>query len=234
MHQSNADPVASVDEQVILSQTQELCRLLNVSPFKFNPYRIDWQDHVNHGKVVVPVIMADECCIDPSLVTLQKDLKDVLSPSDWKPLIASSLFYAFRNKAKLRRKLLVKVVVPAATITIVVGIVLGILAFYFLTPFFPLWLGSLPLLPLGLFLAAYLASFPRAATMIRRAKLESDLDAARSFGREDLLESLKKVERLHLDSIERYENRSPSKFLTRPTPRQRIDNLRSASLLPSY
>jgi len=208
--------------------------LLNVSPFKFIPYRIDWQDYVNHYKAVVPVIMADECCIDPSLVTLQKDLKDVLSPSDWKPLIASSLFYAFRNKAKLRRKLLVKVVVPAATITIVVGIVLGILAFYFLTPFFPLWLSGLPLLPLGLFLAAYLASFPRAATMIRRAKLESDLDAAPSFGREDLLESLKKVERLHLDSIERYENRSPSKFLTRPTPRERIDNLMSANLLPSY
>ena len=122
MDQSDADSVASVDEQVILSQTQELCRLLHISPFKFNPYRIDWQETVNHYKAVVPVIMADECCVDPSLVTLQKDLRGALRPQDWKPLIASSLLYAFKNKRKLRRDLLTKVVAPAAAIWIFIPV----------------------------------------------------------------------------------------------------------------
>jgi len=225
MDQSDADPVASVNEQVILSQTQELCRLLHVSPFKFNPYRIDWQETVNHYKAVVPVIMADECCVDPSLVTLQKDLRGALRPEDWKPLIASSLLYAFKNKRKLRRDLLTKVVAPAAAIWIGVGVVLIVLAFSYLTSY-PV---GFYFLLLGLFLVPYLVNFPKAAIIIRRAKLESDLEVARTFGRDELLVSLKKVERMHLTSIERFEKRSTSRFLSQPTIRQRIDNLLSAN-----
>ncbi len=193
----------------ILEFTKQLCSRLNISQFKYNPYRIDWADKVNTGNTSVKVRLADQCYFDPSLVTLEKGARDKLTPDDWKALVAGELCYKFSVKPRGHRQFVLRKALP-------VGLVFGFLEaliFYLTLPYFFFageWFG--PLLSFG---TTILVIFFIPAVILGRLaspgdksdRKEADEFAAGIVGRDKLLQALRTAE--SLDIQDGYSRPSP-------------------------
>ncbi|HVH15621.1 MAG TPA: hypothetical protein VNA15_07895 [Candidatus Angelobacter sp.] len=86
----------------ILQITSELRQQLNVT--NYNPTSVTWKYEVakrtRYG-FVMRVLPWDQCVPDRNTVILPDSVRDKLEPDEWRPIIASALFY----KKKLRTRL---------------------------------------------------------------------------------------------------------------------------------
>ncbi len=188
------------EDKTILADTKDLCQRLGISPVKFNPYRVEWLDRIPRDEAGrVPVLGAEQCTVDPSLITLQKSLKGKLDPKDWKPLIASTLILKYRLMGEVTRRVFLRVVLPVSTTFVILAVALG----YLLLPFLDTWPQVWPFLYMfAVFLSALVTILVLASPSVERAVLEADRHAAAFVGRRELRDSLRKVESLGLESME--------------------------------
>ena len=221
---SPLDGTCTLSDTEILEFTKQLCSRLNISQFKYNPYRIDWADKVNIYKSTVNVKLADYCYIEPSLVTLERGARDQLSSDDWKALIASELCYKFAVKPLGHRHFVLRTALP---VCLVFGL-LEVLIFIFTLPYVVTgeWFGR----PLGLvliippiFIAAVILG-KLALPGAKRDRREADKVAAEIVGKNKLLQALRTAETLGMQDPARA-RRLRSSIMNLLSERERINNL---------
>jgi|SRR2546427_2147004 len=220
-----------MSEGDILEFTKQLCSRLNISQLKYNPYRVDWADKVNAYGNSVKVRLANQCYLDPSLVTLEKGARDHLSSDDWKALIASELCYNFSVKPRGHRHFVLRKALPVC----LVFALLEALTFYFTLPYFFLageWFG--PLLSFGttilvVFFIPGVILGRLASPGDKKDRREADKVATEIVGRDKLLQALRTAERLDIQDPARA-RRLRSSTLNRMSEQERINNLQGSTV----
>lgn len=107
-------PELDAYDQEIVKSTLELRDELKIPETKYNPYRIEWLDKLpGQEKSQLGVYSTDFLTIDPSLITLQKSLREQLEPENWKALIASQLEYRFVTQRPFRTRVIYRSAIPA-------------------------------------------------------------------------------------------------------------------------
>lgn len=195
-------PTIAADEQDILRIANELIEQLNISSFK--PVSVSWAEylpltlHDNESNILPE--MAGMAQRDVPIgwivftwdsVLLPTEMKGKLDPEEWRPLLASSLIY----EAKLRAKR------NLGTILVSTPLVLDALGWWELfavsTPALGIPVLLLILDIVGLFAAVILSGF-LAKSFSSRLRLRADTLAAEHVGRERLVGVLEKMKALGL------------------------------------
>lgn len=150
-------------------------------------------------------------------------MQAVLTPEEWKPLIGSSLLTASWAKPRA-----VKTIVGSILITVGIYVLILLLATMtsvlgsagsFLDSFVPLYFG------LWIVLAVVIALYY--APSAHRAYLKADLQVAAILGTENFLATLKKIESMGFDDVERRDMKTSK--IKQPSVRERIQNLESGT-----
>ncbi len=227
---SPLDGTCTLSDTEILEFTKQLCSRLNISQFKYNPYRIDWADKVNTSETSVKVRLADQCYFEPSLVTLEKGASDKLSSDDWKALIAGELCYKFSVKPLGHRDFALRKALPVCLIFAL----LEVLIFYLTLHYFSAgeWFGELlqfgtTILVIFFIPAVILGRL--ASPGDRKDRREADRVAGEIVGRDKLLQALRTAERLEIQDPARA-RRLRSSTLNRMSEQERINNLQGSTV----
>ena len=177
----------------------------------------------------VKVRFADQCYFEPSLVTLEKGVRDQLSPDDWKALIASELCYKFSIKPKGHRHFVLRTAFPVC----LVFCLLETLIFYFtLVIFAGKWFGELVSWVIMIFVIFFIPAAILARLALpgdKRDRIEADKVAAEIVGRDKLLQALRRAESLDIQDPARV-RRLRSSTLNRISEQERINNLQGPTL----
>src|SRR5215472_7922760 len=78
----------------ILNILRDLCQRLNINDY--NPTSITWKSEVEKRGRSGPyyeMLPYDECILEKNTVMLPEDMREHIEPDEWKPIIASALFY---------------------------------------------------------------------------------------------------------------------------------------------
>lgn len=171
----------------------------------------------------IGLVLPDQPAFRGTTMILAIDAKEELTTEDWRPLIASSIFYD--KKFRLRRRLGTLTLVLSIILTIAGAVLFSILVVPNLPrpggPSTGRGLGGLLLfvtLGLGFAFAALLAPY------MRSLRFHADRLAILALGMGDeLVKVLMKIDAMALPVLQR----QASRFSQRPTPRQRIRRLSS-------
>jgi len=193
------------DDARILTITRELCRDLRL---KFDPHTLYYVVWVKFGGI--RAAPSDQCLMGEKgarrgWVHLPAVLRGRLTPSEWKPLIASSLICSFdpRFRRKYRFRFLV---IPLTALAILVADVVLYRLFYgefsvassaterFLLLQFPILL-----FPIGFLIVFAVRKWNMS---LRKNFLKADELAASILGKEQLLQTLTKIDSMGLSDIE--------------------------------
>jgi hypothetical protein len=231
-YSSPLDGTSTLLDTEILEFAKQLCSRLNISQLKYNPYRINWADKVNTYNTSVKVRLANHCYVEPSLVTLEKGVRDKLSSDDWKALIAGELCYKFSVKPRGHRDFVLRKALP---VCLVFGL-LEALIFYFTLPYF-FFAGEKfgPLLSFGttilvIFFIPAVILGRLASPGDKRDRKEADEVAAGIVGRDKLLQALRTAESLDIQDPVRARRLRSSTF-NRMSEQERINNLQNSTFL---
>jgi len=193
---SENDTRLGKEDAIILEIIQQICRRLNISQFKYNPYRIEWRD--SHGQQ----LLAHNSTIDPSLIILQENARGKLDPFEWEVLITADLIYRFKLRKQLLLELILSVGLP------VLG---GVLFFAFIVQYLFSVLGLPSIVySIGYFslIAVLWIGFGRlGGKAVRRVRQISDERTAEIFGTSRFLETLRKIESLNVTNVDRIKER---------------------------
>ena len=182
-------PALDSYDREIVDYTLQLRDQLSISEFKYNPYRVDWRDKLYTGSAV-SVYSTDWCTFDPSLITLQQELKNKLEPDDWKALITSELEFKYVTLPKYKWRILSKAIIP---------VILAMLPFYAVEFYVAsLFHARIPGPTNGLIAfqttIAALIVFILGRPYRRKAMLEADKRTVSLVGKENLTSALGKVQ----------------------------------------
>jgi hypothetical protein len=219
----------ATSEAEILEFAKQLCSQLKISQVKYNPYKVNWADKVNGYEHTVKVRLADQCYFEPSLVTLEKEVQDQLSPDDWKALITTELCYTFSVKPRGHRQFVLRKALPVG----LVFALLEALIFYFTLPYFFFtgeWFGPLLYLLIAISVIFFIPAVilgRLASPGDKRDRREADEAAAEIVGREKLLQALRTAEALDIQDPARAERLRSSK-MNPFSERERINNLQGS------
>lgn len=163
-------------------------------------------------------INSDECRFGADGVLFPDRMKGKLEPTEWRPLMASSLIFQKILARNMPASFLVTIpllflaTLIGAGIAMVSGGYEGIVFFLFVV------LVDGPILVNGVTRAR------------KKRRLEADLQATRIVGRDELLGVLKKIDGLGLDDVMKTDKRKlSSHFSSKPSVAERISNLSSRS-----
>lgn len=198
-----------------------MCDLLGLR--RLVPEKLVWQDRIYLGRsressYPLPV---DTVVPGKKKVILPSRIQDLLTPEEWKPLIGSSLLAASWARPRAFKMLLISILLTVgiyililllATMTSVLGSAGG-----FLDSFFPLYFGLWVVF--AILIGLYYA--PSA----HRALLRADLQVASILGTENFLATLKKIESVGFDDVEKRDMQTSK--IKQPSVRERIQNLES-------
>jgi len=156
-------------------------------------------------------------------VYLPAVLRGKLDPNEWKPLIASALIYSFQPKLRRRRIAIQRLWLPAIATGIAAN--LGVLQF---VNVFLLVLA----IPAVVLLIAFTAR--KINMTLRKYFLEADLIAADIAGKDQMIQTLKKIDSMRLEDIEERKREKPTIWrragvLPWPNIAQRIQQLERAA-----
>jgi hypothetical protein len=229
---------SDVDER-ILGITKELCQQLNIADY--NPTSVSWSGTVLRGKSrygpIYGTLPWDQCVLgnqETDAMILPEAMHDKVEPDDWRPLIASALFY----KKKLRRRIVIGAALGALVPIAIVA------ALYFVLPILltqPTTLthsgqpdGIVPLgtaimlttIPLWLF---FITSGTLVLALIykKRVRLLADRDAADLVGTPLFLAVLAKIAALDINDLGKTKHRRGAGVTGIPTLEQRIIDLQN-------
>jgi hypothetical protein len=194
------------DNQV-LQQAQDLCKVLNLV---YQVKRILWIDpFFTRNK-----IGSDECRFGLDVVALPRGMRKRLEPTEWRPLIASSLI----------RKLLAPQMPWEVLLTAFVTFWIMVIGGGVFAALFGNKAGT-PFLIYTLFVAV-----PFAANRIKQAWkkrwLKADFLSTKVVEKDVFLSVLRKIDGMGLEDVIQTENRSLSRhFSSKPSVAERISNL---------
>jgi hypothetical protein len=187
------------DTQVV-EEADDICRVLSLKP---QIKRLLWADRVN----------SDDCRFALGLASFPDRMKGRLEPKEWRPLIASTLIY---------RKIIARNPPGSAVVAIAVLFVLLVGGAGILSAIF----GSSAVgLPFFLYLVFVGGPFfaNRITQGAKNQRLQADLEAARVFGKEELLSVLRKIDGMGMrDVIETEKRRFSRHFSSKPSVAERI------------
>jgi hypothetical protein len=212
---------ADDEERGILLLTSELCAKLNA---KFSPIGISWMGNLGH-----PLNLPSDQCFfvekgpRRGFLVLPVALRGKLSLDDWRPIIASSMFHTFRPEFR-------RVWRTGFTLWIA-----GIVSLF--APFGVLLVLRQELFAFGAIAAAIAVSIigPRLYNfyVIRRLRLKADRKAADLVGRDQFIQTLVKIDDMHILDLEELKKSKRTVWQKRvfpwPTMLERLNNLRLKS-----
>jgi len=221
------------DDRQILTIAKELCRDLQV---KFDPVTVYYIVWISFGGVrLAPSDRPFPGVKGPrqGWIHLPAVLRGKLSPSEWRPLIASSLIYMFNPSVRPKRRLGTIIMTLVALAIAVVG-VLVTRQFYLAFPTADsalerFLLFQFPILFTPAFFLVVLVA--RKWNIALKTKfLQADDIAAMTFGRESLLQTLTKIDSMALPDLEQGKLDKPTIWrrqgaLPWPSITQRIQRL---------
>ena len=206
-------------KEAILGEISSMCDLLGLR--RLMPEKLVWQNRIyvaRGGSYLLPV---DSVIAGRKKVILSTRMQDVLTSEEWKPLIGSSLLTASWARPRALKVLLGSIlftvgiyvlVLLLATMTSVLGS-----AGSFLDSFVPLYFG------LWIVFAVVIALYY--APSAHSASLKADLQVAAILGTENFLATLKKIESMGFDDVEKRDMKTSK--IKQPSVRERIQNLES-------
>lgn len=157
-----------------------------------HPKRVVWRGKLVANPNFMTGLGSDQCEFDGGKVILPKPLKDRLTPEEWKPLLASQLFYERRSKTAIFLRWILTVLVILTWIPVLgfLGVSLGD---------YGLGVGVAILIPF-IVLSTWFFSHE-----LRGVRLKADERAARLIGPSDFLGVLEKVNSYRIDDIKKRE-----------------------------
>lgn len=195
------------DSQIV-EVAEDLCRVLGLKP---QVRQLRWVDRVTRSKV-----NSDDFRFALGLAAFPDRMRGKLEPKEWRPLIASTLIF---------RKIFARNPPGSILVTVLALFVLLVIGAGILVTLFGASASGLPF-----FLYAILVCCPVYVNGISRAtkkrRLQADLEAARIFGKEELLSVLRKIDGMGLPDVIETEKRGFSRhFSGKPSVAERIANL---------
>jgi len=207
----NFGPGQGEDDDRILNIAKDLRQNLG---FKFEPLKLQYVSWVKLGGV--RAYPSDQCLLGlkgslQGYVVLPASLRGKLEPSEWKPLIASSLIHSFQPELR-RRQLFVNRLWKSTVATVIaaLGILIGFTVFVF-----PVenperfLLSQLPfaLIPVWI-LVVFVAR--KVNLILRKYFLEADTIAAKILGKDLMIQTLKKIDSMNLTDVEERKKEKPT------------------------
>ena len=219
----NFGPGQGEDDGQILNIAKDLPLGLG---FTYEPLMIYYIVWLRFGGI--RLAPSDECLLGVKgsrrgYVYLPAVLRGKLDPNEWKPLIASALIYSFQPKLRRRRIAIQRLWLPAIATGIAAN--LGVLQF---VNVFLLVLA----IPAVVLLIAFTAR--KINMTLRKYFLEANLIAADIAGKDQMIQTLKKIDSMRLEDIEERKREKPTIWrragvLPWPNIAQRIQQLERAA-----
>jgi hypothetical protein len=221
----------------ILDISRELCQQMNIT--NYNPTGVTWRYDVQTGRTRAgtPIMRAlswDQCVLAKNTIILPVNMREALEPDQWRPIIASSLFY----KKTLRTRIIIGITLRTLLFA---AIALGL--FFALQILLPQPYtavqsnGAAHTGPLGAFVAILLAPIilfvgPSylSYTYLKRIRLLADQDAADIVGAPLFISVLTQIQRLDTNGSGKTGNRrGAGGGYSLPTLQERLQNLETYS-----
>jgi hypothetical protein len=221
----------------ILDISRELCQQLNIT--NYNPTSVTWRSDVQRGRTrygtpIMGVLPWDQCVLAKNTMILPVNMRESLEPDQWRPIIASSLFY----KKTLRTRIIIGITLR---ILLFAAIALGLyfaLQILLPQPYTAMQSnGSSSTGPLGGFVAILLAPVIlfvgpsySSYTYLKRIRLLADQDAAEIVGAPLFISVLTQIQQLDTNGSGKTGNRrGAGGGYSLPTIQQRLQNLQTYS-----
>jgi len=209
----------SASDEAILGEISSMCDLLGLR--RLVPEKLVWQDRIYVGRGGSYPLQVDSVVAGRKKVILPTRMQEVLTPEEWKPLIGSSLLTASWARPRALKAFLGSVVITVGiyVLILLLAIMTSVLgsAGSFLDSFFPLYF--------GLWIVFVVALALYYAPSAHRAQLKADLQVAAILGTENFLATLKKIEGMSFDDVEKRDMKASK--IRQPSVRERITNLES-------
>ncbi len=190
----------SSEDEAILSIAVELCKELQVQNAPVYLDWVAWRDKGGPG-FSLAFMAADTILWGQSWLTLPKRMKGMLSPEEWRPLLASSLIY----NHQLRRKLVSSEVKKAGIPSLLIGIPFYL---YVGLPGIQRAFASNSLSQMGLWSVFFFAPVVLVGLLGSKVekglRLRADRQAADLVGNESFVSSLRKMKGMQFRELERW------------------------------
>jgi hypothetical protein len=158
---------------------------------------------------------------------LARELMELLSPDDWKPLIISELIFSKKLKPGLRRQATIKIALP------LIFVALAEIAALILIPNQRAEYSPLAILFAIAGGVMLVLGQRRYSPKVKKARLHADLETASLTGKDNFLRVLRKIDDQGLRAVTRFKNsRFARNFADRPDMTERITSLEQES--PGY
>ncbi len=231
--------MSSDGDERILEITRELCQQLNITDY--NPTSVSWTSTVLKGKSrygpIYGILPWDQCVPgnkETDSIILPEGMRGKVEPDDWRPIIASALFY----KKKLRRRIIIGGTLGALVPIAIVAALFYVLPILLTQPTTLTSHGQPDgIVPLGT--AIMLTTIPLwflfigSGTLVlaflykKRVRLLADRDAADLVGTSSFLAVLTKIATLDTDDLGKTKHRRGAGVTGIPTLEQRIIDLQN-------
>ncbi len=212
------------EETSILEVARNVALQLDIPNLTLNS--VLFLEYTSAGRSVQPV-PSDQPLLGPGhSLLLAKCMMGMLTTDEWKPLIASALIFSRKLKPSLRRKALSNVALPVILVGVAEVVALQ---------FFPNQAYRGSLLAIGFTIPSLVllfAGMKRYYPMVRKARLQADLEATSLVSMDSFLAVLRKIDGFGMKDVERWKKETrgfASSLADHPSIAERIENLQSGS-----
>jgi hypothetical protein len=219
----------------ILEISRELCEQLNIT--NYNPTSVTWRSDIQRGRTrggtpIMGVLPWDICVLAKNTIILPAHMREELEPDQWRPIIASSLFY----KKTLRTRIIIGI-----TLRTVLFAAIALALYFALQILLPQPYtatqsnGASNTGPLGGFVGILLAPIilfvgpsDLSYTYLKRTRLLADQEAADIVGAPLFISVLTQIQQLDTNGSGNTGNRrGAGGGYSLPTIQQRLQNLQT-------
>ncbi len=185
-----------------------------------------WADAIRIGRGGARTVPSDECFVWGGKLFLARRMEERLEPEEWRPILASSLILKWRLESGVKRKILLRLILPVIAVFITST---ALLLAYGLGSSIQLSTRQQWIIGLNLAATVALVIVPSLlyGSYYREAKLLADSQAARLVGSRAFLDVLRKIDHMGLRDVERA--KSEHRWSPRVGIERRISNLQGYS-----
>ena len=221
----------------ILETFRELCQQLTIT--NYNATSVTWRSDIQRGRMkggtpIMGVLPWDICVLSKNTIILPLHMREELEPEQWRPIIASSLFY----KKTLRTRIIIGIALRTLLFAVIALALYFALQILFPQPYTAVQSnGASNTGPLGGFVGILFAPIIlfvgpsySSYTYLRRIRLLADQDAADIVGAPLFISVLTQIQQLDTNGYGNTSNRrGAGGGYSLPTLQQRLQNLQTYS-----
>ena len=230
-------PMPFEGEDRILETFRELCQQLTIR--NYNATSVTWRSDIQRGRMkggtpIMGVLPWDICVLSKNTIILPLHMREELEPEQWRPIIASSLFY----KKTLRTRIIIGITLRTLLFAAIALALYFALQILLPQPYTAVQSnGASNTGPLGGFVGILLAPIIlfvgpsySSYTYLRRIRLLADQDAADIVGAPLFISVLTQIQQLDTNGYGNTSNRrGAGGGYSLPTLQQRLQNLQTYS-----